>query len=48
MPPVLKLDDLFTCSDGVPDSHSTSLIVLHILACTAHSSYRVIKAGVMA
>ena len=41
MPPVSKLDDLLPCTEDVPDSHSTSSLVLHILAYTAHSLYRV-------
>ena len=47
-PQVPKLDDLLACTEDVPDSHSTSLLVQHILARTAHNLYRVIKAGTMA
>ena len=43
-PSVPKLDDLHVCTKDVSDSHSTSSLVLHVLARTAHSLHRVIKA----
>ena len=48
MHPVPKLDDPHICTKDVPDLHSTSLLLLHILAHTSHSVYRVIKVDAVA